>query len=125
MKRKERRVICPKCGKSGSLHLKRARGDEKIIDCLIALEALFLKGKKDPSNTGLYIGLGCSMLLGRNEKEREEINEFLVKAYNIRNRFVHGSEFITSINTNNELYEIGDFILQLQEYLRESIKRLM
>jgi len=115
------RIACERFSRSYEEH----REDEKIIDFMIAFEALFLKGKKVPSKIGLYIGLGCSMLLGKNDKEREEINEFLVKAYNIRNRIVHGSEFITSVQINNETYKIQDFIFQLQKYLRESIKKLV
>lgn len=120
-KRNSLRIACERFSRS----YEDRREDDKIIDFLIGFEALFLKGKKAPSRKGLYIGLGCSMLLGRNDKERQSINEFLVKAYNLRNNIVHGSKPITSIQIDNEAYEIEDIIIKLREYLRESIKRLM
>jgi len=117
------RIACERFSRSYQEH----REDEKIIDFIVAFEALFLRGKKPPPRIGRYIGLGCSMLLGKNDKEREEIDEFLVKAYNIRNRIVHGSEFITSIQIQiaNNTYEMKGIVSQLQKYLRESIKELM
>lgn len=120
-KRTSLRIACERFSRSYEEH----REDEKIIDFMIAFETLFLRGKKAPANAGQFIGLGCSMLLGRNDKERKEINEFLVEAYSIRNKIVHGSEFATPIKINNEIYEIDDFILQLQNYLRESIKNFI
>ena len=116
------RIACERFNRSYEEH----KDDEKIIDFMIAFESLFLKGEKAPANIGQFIGLGCSMLLGNNDKEREEINEFLVRAYTVRNKIVHGSEFIAnSIKIRNETYEIEDFISQLQEYLRKSIKKLL
>lgn len=120
-KRKSLRITCERFSRSFVEH----REDEKIIDFMIAFESLFLKGKTVPSNTGQFIGLGCSMLLGKNDKEREEINEFLVEAYKIRNKIVHGSELVTPITIHNETWEMEDFISQLREYLIESIKKLM
>lgn len=121
-KRNSLRIACERFSRSYEEH----REDEQIIDFMIAFEALFLKGRAPPK-TGQYIGLGCSMLLGKNDKERQEISEFLVKAYNIRNRIVHGSEFITQIQMqiDNQEYDIHDLLFQLREYLRESIKKLM
>jgi len=120
-KRTSLRIACERFSRSYEEH----REDERIIDFMIAFESLFLRGKKAPANTGQFIGLGCSMLLGKNDTQRERINEFLVEAYRIRNKIVHGSEFVTSIPIHNKKYEIQDFILQLQNYLRESIKNLL
>jgi len=120
-KRVSFRIACERF----SRYYEEHREDEKIIDCMIAFEALFLKGKTATANTGQFIGLGCSMLLGRSDEEREEINKFLVEAYKIRNRIVHGSEFVTPIKLNNKTYEIYEFVFQLQKYLRESIEKLI
>ena len=120
-RRNSLRIACERFSRSYEEH----REDDEIIDFMIAFESLFLKGKTAPSNAGQFIGLGCSMLLGKNGKEREEINEFLVEAYKIRNKIVHGSEFITSIKIHRKTWKIEDFVSQLQKYLRESIMRLM
>jgi len=94
---------------------ERTLNEDKIIDFMIAFESLFLRGRKAPTRTGQYIGLGCSMLLGKNAKEREEINDFLVKVYEMRNKIVHGSE----VRVKPQL------ISRTEGYLRESIKELL
>jgi hypothetical protein len=130
-KRGSLRIACERFSRSCEEH----KDDEKIIDFMIAFEALF-KSEKVYSNIGKFIGLGCSMLLGEDEKEREDINEFLIDAYWIRNKIVHGSVTIPPISGlptpievgrshHRKTYEMREVISRLQEYLRESIKRLM
>jgi len=116
------RIACERFSRS----YEEYRKDEQIIDFMVAFEALFLRGRAQ-SRIGSYIGLGCSMLLGKNDKERQEIYDFLVKAYEIRNDIVHGSEFITSIQmqVGDKTYGIQEVVVQLREYLRESIKKLI
>ena len=65
------------------------------------------------------------MLLGKNDQERDEIHKFIMKAYEIRNKIVHGSEFNTSIKMKSGEYELNKFVLQIQDYLKESLKSLM
>ena len=104
---------------------EESNDDEILIDYCIAFEALFFKGERSPQNAGQYIGLGCSMLLGKNDQERDEIHKFIMKAYEIRNKIVHGSEFNTSIKMKSGEYELNKFVLQIQDYLKESLKSLM
>jgi len=120
-KRKSFRIACERFNRAYEEH----KEDEILIDFMIAFEALFLREERAPSNTGQFIGLGCSILLGNNDKEREEINNFLIKAYNIRNKIVHGSEYKTPIQINNEDYSMRDIILKLQQILSESIRKLL
>ena len=98
--------------------------DDKLIDLMIAFEILFLKGENVRAPTGVVIGVGCSMLLGKNNKEREEINRVLVKAYSIRNKIVHGGSYKQSIQMDKE-YSIYEFVNKVEHYLRESIKKLL
>jgi hypothetical protein len=121
-KRPTLRIACERFSRSYEEH----REDEKIIDFMIAFEALFMKGKEKVNGGGQFIGLGCSMLLGNDDEEREEISQFLANAYKIRNDIVHGRQFVTSsIKVGNKVYEINDFISKLMGYLRESIKKLI
>jgi hypothetical protein len=69
--------------------------------------------------------MGCSMLLGNSEKERIETREFLKTAYDFRNAIVHGSEFDSPIKVVGKSYKLDDFVSQLREYLRKSIKKLI
>jgi hypothetical protein len=89
--------------------------DEKIIDFMIAFEALFLRG--NTSNKGLVIGTACSLLLGKTDEEREEIYDFFVKAYALRNKIVHGSQI--------DFTGINDTVLKLKGYLRKAILLLI
>jgi hypothetical protein len=65
------------------------------------------------------------MLLGTDQKERDDIKQFFKLTYNIRNKIIHGSEFETPVRINSQEYQISDISSQLQEYLRGSIKKLL
>lgn len=98
--------------------------EDQLIDLIIALEILFLKGEEALSHKGTVIGIGCSMLLGRNNEEREQIRKVLKKAYSIRNDIVHGSEFKVPIIADKE-YILTEFINKVENYLRESLNKLL
>jgi hypothetical protein len=115
------RIACERFNRS----YEERRADDKIIDFAIAFEALFFEGEKSPGGTGQIVGMGCSMLLGNSEKERIETREFLKTAYDIRNAIVHGSEFDSPIKVVGKSYKLDDFVSQLREYLRKSIKKLI
>lgn len=116
------RIACERFSRS----YEKDEEDEIIIDFMIAFEALFLRGTTRLTNAGHFIGLGCSMLLGTNNEERENIKEFLVDAYKVRNDIVHGSQSVTySIKVGKRTYEIEDIVLKLRDYLRQSIKKLI
>ena len=102
------------------------RADDEIIDYAIALEALFFSDNKAPINSaGHFIGMGCSMLLGKNREEREEVYDFLVKAFEIRNKIVHGAVVDLPIKVLNEEYRFEEFSNDMQEYVRRSIRKLI
>jgi len=74
---------------------------------------------KTQSNKGVSLAaIACSILLGRNEKEREEIRKSLTKAYSMRNSIVHGAEY-------KKESDMLEFVAQIEEYLRGSIKKLL
>jgi len=97
--------------------------EDQLIDMMIAFEALFLKGEKAVSPAGQIVATACSILLGKNDEEREEIRRFLTKAYSVRNCIVHGSEYQKPII--NKEYDIPEFVSKIEDYLRESIKKLL
>ena len=98
--------------------------DDKLIDLIIAFEILFLKGKAGNIPVGVVIGVGCSMLLGENDEERETIYEILLKAYSIRNKIVHGKEYPEYTNIDKK-YSIYDLVYTVEDYLRRAIKKLL
>lgn len=102
------------------------RADDRLIDHAIALEALFFsENKGSNSSAGQFIGMGCSMLLGKKRVEREEIYDFLVKAFEIRNKIVHGANVDLPIKVLNKEYTFEELSDDLQEYVRRSIRELI
>ena len=93
----------------------------------IAFESLFTDESTSRNRSygmGQLVGLGCSMLIGQNQEERNEIKQFLIKAFKIRNNIVHGLAVEISM-INNKKYSMREISSQLQEYLKTSIKKLI
>jgi hypothetical protein len=111
-KRRYLRIACDRFNRSYG----KSMLDEKIIDFMIAFEALFLREEKTPSPSQT-IGVGGSMLLGKNDLERKEIYDFLVETYKLRNKIVHGSAITYS--------GINETVSKLKGTLRKSIMALL
>ena len=106
----------------------RHNPEDKLIDIMIALEALFLKGEADGAPSGIIIAIACSTLIGKNQYDRKKIKDTLMKAYKLRNKIVHGSEFErikTDSKTGSKVNVLAELILEVENYLRESIKKLL
>ena len=102
--------------------------EDRLIDLMIAFEALFLKGEKGVPSKGKVIAVACSILLGKNEEERQEIKRTLSEAYSTRNSIVHGSEYSRiESDSKGEVYvdTLPDLVSKVEDYLRESIKKLL
>jgi hypothetical protein len=111
-RRRYLRIACDRFNRSYG----RSMHDEKIIDFMIAFEALFLREEK-ASSQGQTIGVGGSMLLGKNDLERKQIYDFLIETYKLRNKIVHGSAITYS--------GIDETASKLKGYLRKSITALL
>jgi len=104
------------------------RNEDKIIDFMIAFEALCFRGEKGSSSQkGKTIAIASSMLIGKNDVEREEIRNFLSKAYELRNKIVHGSKIEDKISVKgvDHHFQIVEFSTIIEEYLRLAIKKLL
>jgi hypothetical protein len=65
------------------------------------------------------------MLIGTDATERKTISRFVEVAFATRNKLVHGSEATESIKIRGAEYSMQDFVSQLEEYLRTSIRKLL
>lgn len=102
------------------------RVDDRIIDLAIAFEALFTGDITERlENMGIIVGLACSMLLGETTEDRKKIQKFLKKLFETRNGIIHKTKFDTRIIVDDKEYERKEFSIQLEKYLRHSIKRLL
>lgn len=97
--------------------------EDVLIDCCIAFESLFCK---DTQQKGEIIAMGASMLLGKDNSERKEINNYLRKLYQVRNDIIHASLPISdSLKKRKIDDDLGTFISKIEDYLRLCIKNLM
>ena len=114
-KRKSLRLACKRFQRT----YEKGDAEDQLIDMMIAFEALFLKGEKAVTSASQVIAVACSALLGKSDEEREEIKSFLIRAYSIRNHIVHGAEY------KKPSIEMSEFVSKIEDYLRESIKKLL
>jgi hypothetical protein len=94
--------------------------ENQLIDYMIAFEALFVKKDIQGKYKNEKIANGCSDLLGKNDEEKEKIRSFLCEAYSIRDHIVHAAEYKIK-----DEYEIPSVVSKTEDYLRESINKLL
>jgi hypothetical protein len=94
--------------------------EDKYIDLMIAMESLvLLKGEGEGrSNIKEKIAIGVSMLIGRTYSEKRKVRLLAEKAYEIRNKIVHGTS-IQWKKKEEKLYS------QVEECLRRAIIRML
>jgi hypothetical protein len=64
--------------------------ENKIIDFLIAFEALYLEGMDE---LGYRLSTRAAVLLGENDAEAAKVKEVIVEAYGLRSKIVHGKKY--------------------------------
>ena len=99
-------------------------GKEEIVDYITAFESIvFGRGTNPPSPYGRAIGIAIGMLIGKNEKERTQIEQRLNEAYEIRNKIVHG-HLQNKINAGGEK-RFSDLLAFTKECLIQSLIKLL
>jgi len=105
---------------------ERKLPEDKLIDYIIAFEALYLK--ESEKELGYRLALRCAYFLGKNGEERKKIFKILKSAYDARSKIVHGEpiesksfkKLLNKLNLN-----LAELSMQVEEYLRESIKTFL
>ncbi len=101
--------------------------EDKLIDFITAFEALFLKGVE--GELSYRLALRCAYFLGKDEEERKKIFEILRGAYDARSKIVHGeptlSKSFNKILNKLNLKSLAELSIQVEEYLRKSIKMFL
>lgn len=95
--------------------------EDRIIDFMIALEALF---SSDARELRYRLSLRVAVFLGKNDTEREEILQFMKKAYDARSEIVHGGIF-KPFRVESKTYDLTRTSHQLGEITRLSILALL
>ena len=96
---------------------ERALTEDKIIDFMIAFEALYFPDEKTELNYRL--ALRCAYFLGKDESERQKIFELLKNAYDIRSKIVHGKD-LQSKSVKKALNKLG--LNSLKDLFEEVVK---
>jgi len=101
--------------------------EDKLIDFITAFEALFLKGVE--GELSYRLALRCAYFLGKDEEERKKIFGTLRGAYDARSKIVHGepilSKSFNKILNKLNLKSLAELSMQVEEYLRKSIKMFL
>lgn len=95
--------------------------EDKLIDHIIAFEALFSNGQRRPQHA--VIPVACAMLLGKSEEERQQITRLLDLAYKTRNHIVHGSDCHETLQNGD--YELEELVTDVEDVLRASLRKLI
>jgi len=102
----------------------RHRPEDSLVDLMIALESLFLD--QEPGEFGYRLGMRVASLLGRPTSERQKIFAFISISYKQRNKIVHGGEIPQHVRIPNEgNVEFKSFVSRLEDYVRQSIRKLL
>lgn len=103
---------------------ERHRPEDIVVDLMIALESLFLD--QEPGEFGYRLGMRVASLLGRPTSERQKIFAFISISYKQRNKIVHGGEIPKHVRIPNEgNVEFKSFVSRLEDYVRQSIRKLL
>lgn len=93
----------------------RGEPEERIIDQMIAFEAICLEGEQELQ---YRLALRVACLLGGDAKTRNSIFKDMRNAYRLRSAIVHGSHSIAQ-------KELENILPRSEEYLRRSIRKFL
>jgi hypothetical protein len=103
---------------------ERLRSEDRLIDFMIGLEALFLgEGEKD--ELSYRLSLRAAALLGDTPVNREKIFNELHKAYGVRSTIAHGKELKKGINIDGNQISFAELVNRVEEHLRSAIKEFL
>jgi Apea-like HEPN len=107
--------------------------EDKIVDLLIAAEALFLSQMTERGELNYRLRLNAAVFLGGTPDVRRHIFRDMKNAYDLRSKIVHGSDtkkIIADILKAEDIgfgeeYKLYQFIYRIQEYIRIAIHRMI
>ena len=103
---------------------QRTMPEDKIIDYMIALEALLLN-KTEGQELGFRLSLRGSALLGSTPEERKTIYEELNVGYRERSNIAHGGSTKDVVKVSGRQIPFGDFVMMIEDRLRSTIKEFL
>lgn len=98
----------------------RHQNEDKIIDLMIAAEALFLHGMKEGEKS-FRLSLRAGRFLGADPPKQKEVYDRMRKAYDLRSKLVHGATTPTLHSPKGEITESDNLIGTLSNDIRNAI----
>lgn len=128
---KRHRLITHAIKRFNYAHERHDRED-KIVDLLIAAEALFLS-ESDGGELSYRLKLNAAMFLGSDAKSRKQIFDDMDNAYSLRSKIVHGVDYervVRKIEKKEavgfgEEYKLDQFLFRIQEYIRLAVHKMI
>ncbi len=102
---------------------ERLRPEDRLIDFMIGLEALFLFGVRDELRYRL--SLRAAALLGDTPENRERVFNDLYNAYDQRSSIAHGDSPDKDIKIGGSKIPFGELVNRVEEHLRSAIKEFL
>ncbi len=108
--------------------------EDRIIDLLIAAEAIFLSQSNAQTELNYRLKLHAAMFLGSSAEIKKQIFDDMAFAYSLRSNIVHGStgleKIIRKIKSREEIgfgekYKLDQFMYRIQEYIRIAICKMI
>lgn len=99
---------------------ERRDAEDKLIDYVIALTALF--SKKDEAGLGRYrLSMRVALFLAKKPEERKKVRKEILEIYDVRSAIVHGND----IKKFRNFKDLKTLVDRTEDYLRRSIKDLL
>lgn len=102
----------------------RITPEDKLIDCLIAFEALLLR-KEERQELEYRLALRGSVLLGKTPDGRKRVFEELKTAYRERSNIVHGVAISETVKMGAEKVQFGEFVDRVEQHLRSALREFL
>lgn len=96
--------------------------EDKIIDLVIALEALYLP---DVGESTFKLAVRASWHLGGDRENRVKLFEVFKELYKCRSKVAHGGEPKENVAIEGDLVPMEKFITRAQNLCRDSIEKIM
>lgn len=102
---------------------EKKRSDEQLIDYVISLESLLLKGSKQ--ELGYKLALRGAYAIGRNATQRRLYFDLLKGAYDVRSGLVHGGSIKKHIKIGSQKFSLKQLVEETEDIIREVILYFM
>jgi hypothetical protein len=106
-----------------SVERSDVKQEDRILDSMIGFESLFLGERGE---LRYRLGLRVAIFLGSSSEERHEIQEFIMRSYNLRSTIIHGydeKQIKKDLKgLNMDLHQVG---LKLEDLLRKALRKYL